>query len=426
LSKKRSGRVEGGDNREFGAPVRDRRIERDRRSVKSARRNLLLRRALYRILDPQRSGRTPEAFRLAHHGMVVLGVGALVLATVPNISADYRAALDAVFYVALAFFAAEYLCRLYVVPEAPWSHQGRRWRDRLHWSMTLQGLVGLCSTWVVGIAAAFSPDAASVRLACVTWLFKFVPYSEGLSLLGRVIADARSTLVSVLLAFIIVLLSAGTLAYLVERDVQPETFGSVPTALWWAVVTLTTTGYGDAVPVTLAGRLLGGCVMICGIALFALWAGILANGFAEELKRRDLQRTWDLVTKVPLFNAVGAETISEVTRLLRPRDVPEGAVVVRRGEPGDCMYFVVSGEIEIRIPPKPVRLGAGAFFGEIALITGEPRTATVVASRSSVMLVLHVTDFRHLAARRPELMAAIAEESSRRVAHNNAADDPSG
>jgi voltage-gated potassium channel len=265
-----------------------------------------------------------------------------------------------------------------------------------------------------------------VRLACVTWLFKFVPYSEGLSLLGRVIGNARTTLVSVLLAFVIVLLSAGTLAYLVERDVQPESFGSVPTALWWAIVTLTTTGYGDAVPVTLAGRLLGGCVMICGIALFALWAGIVANGFAEEIKRRDLQRTWELVTKVPLFNSVGAETISEVTRLLRPRDVPDGAVIVRRGEPGDCMYFIVSGEIEIRIQPKPLRLGAGDFFGEIALITGTPRTATVVACRPSVMLVLHLTDFRHLAARRPELMAAIAAESSRRLAENKAVEDDSG
>jgi voltage-gated potassium channel len=394
--------------------------------MKSARRNLLLRRTLYRILDPRRSGTLPEMFRLIHHSMIVLGVAALVLGTVPRFAAAYGTALDVVFYLALAFFAAEYICRLYVVPEAPWSQHGRRWRDRLYWSMTLQGLVGLCSTWIVGVAVVLSPDLSSVRLACVTWLFKFVPYSEGLALLGRVIGNARSTLVSVLLAFVIVLLSAGTLAYLVEREVQPETFGSVPAALWWAIVTLTTTGYGDAVPVTLVGRLLGGSVMICGIALFALWAGIVANGFAEEVKRRDLQRTWELVTKVPLFNAVGAETIAEVTRLLRPRDVPEGVVLVRRGEPGDCMYFIVSGEIEIRIRPKPLRLGAGAFFGEIALITGEPRTATVVAARPSVMLVLHLTDFRHLAARRPELMAAIAEESSRRVAHNKALDDDSG
>lgn len=391
--------------------------------MRLVRRNLLLRRSLYAMLDPQRSGTLPEAFRLAHHGLIVLGVAALVLGTVPRFAASYGLGLDAVFFLALAFFAVEYVCRLYVVPEAPWSHHGRRWRDRLYWALTPQGLLGFGSTWFVGIAVAVSSEMSSVRFACISWLLKFVPYSEGLSLLCRVIANARSTLMSVLLAFVIVLLSAGTLAYLVERDVQPETFGSVPNALWWAVVTLTTTGYGDAVPVTLVGRLLAGCVMSCGIALFALWTGIIANGFAEEIKRRDLQRTWELVTKVPLFNAVGAETIADVTRLLRPRDVPERNIIVRRGEPGDCMYFIVSGEIEIRVRPKPLRLGAGSFFGEIALITGEPRTATVVAVRPSVMLVLHLTDFRNLAARRPELMAAIAEESSRRVAQNRVTDE---
>jgi voltage-gated potassium channel len=71
------------------------------------------------------------------------------------------------------------------------------------------------------------------------------------------------------------------------------------------VVTLTTTGYGDAVPITAFGRVLAGAVMIGGIAVFGLLAGILANGFAEEVRRRDLMRTWDLVTKVPFFNAVG-------------------------------------------------------------------------------------------------------------------------
>jgi hypothetical protein len=84
--------------------------------VRTARRNLLLRRALYRIFDPGRSGTLPEAFRLLHHALVVLGVGALVLGTVPRFAAEYGTALDAAYYLALAFFAVEYLCRLYVVP----------------------------------------------------------------------------------------------------------------------------------------------------------------------------------------------------------------------------------------------------------------------------------------------------------------------
>lgn len=104
-----------------------------------------------------------------------------------------------------------------------------------------------------------------------------------------------------------------------------------------------------------------------------------------------------------------------MTRLLRPREVPEGYVVMRRGEPGDCMYFLVSGEIEIRVRPN-VRLGPGDFFGEMALITGRPRTATAVATKYCVLLTLHVTDFRHLAARKPELTEAINREAARRLA----------
>jgi voltage-gated potassium channel len=170
------------------------------------------------------------------------------------------------------------------------------------------------------------------------------------------------------------------------------------------------------VPVTIVGRILAGGVMICGIALFALWAGILANGFAEEIRRRDLLKTWDLVTKVPFFNTIGDGTIAEVARLLRPREVPEGYTIMRRGEPGDCMYFLVSGEVEIRIRPTPRRLGPGDFFGEIALVTGAPRNATAVALRYCVLLSLHLTDFRHLAARKPELTEMINREAARRLA----------
>ena len=150
---------------------------------------------------------------------------------------------------------------------------------------------------------AFSPKYAS--LYGFVWAFKPIRYSQGLASLQRVISRARHALLSVLLAFGIVLLAAASLAYLLERNAQPELFGSIPQALWWAIVTLTTTGYGDVTPVTPAGRVLAGVVMVSGILVFALWAGILASGYAEELRRREFLRTWDLVAKVPFFRNVG-------------------------------------------------------------------------------------------------------------------------
>jgi voltage-gated potassium channel len=116
-----------------------------------------------------------------------------------------------------------------------------------------------------------------------------------------------------------------------------------------------------------------------------------------------------------MFSHVGAATIAEMTRLLKPRDVAAGAAIVRRGQPGDAMYFVVEGEVEIQIDP-PVRLGAGSFFGEIALVTGAPRSATVTAVRATTLLALDLADFRDLAASRPELHRVIDEEARRRLA----------
>jgi voltage-gated potassium channel len=378
-----------------------------------------MQRAVYCTLDPRHASAPARIFRFVHHALVITGIASVVLATVPQIAESYAVALEAAFHLALAFFLVVYMLRIFAMPAAPWAHPHHPWRDRLQWAVSFAGLVDLLSTWLVLVAGLLELGPDSAHLAAILWLFKFVPYSEGLTLLGRVIENTRSTLISVLLCFVIVWLCAGTLAYVLERDVQPATFGSIPAALWWTVVTLTTTGYGDTVPITLAGRVLAGVVMISGISVFALLAGMLANGFAEEVRRRDLMRTWDLVTRVPFFNGVGAEVVAEVARLLRPRDVQPGTVIMRRGEPGDCMYFVVSGEVEIRLRPTPLRFGPGAFFGEIALVTGEPRTATAVAVKFSVLLSLHLTDFRHLVARRPELTAAIEEEAARRKAQTD-------
>jgi voltage-gated potassium channel len=161
--------------------------------------------------------------------------------------------------------------------------------------------------------------------------------------------------------------------------------------------------------------MLAGVVMVSGILVFALWAGILASGYAEELRRREFLRTWDLVAKVPFFHDVGAAVIADVTRLLRPRDYPAGAVIMRRGERGDCMYFVASGELELRGRRERISYGTGDFFGEIALLTGAPRNATIVATQASTLLSLDIVDFRQLVGRQPDLARIIHEEAERRL-----------
>jgi voltage-gated potassium channel len=367
---------------------------------------------LYRNLQPETSSTTARAFRSAHHTMVAAGIAIMLADTVKTWRQAHHQVLDVGFQIACAFFFAEYLLRLAAAPGAPAAYRWG-WRARLSWAVSAGGVFDLLGALPGVLDIAFSPTYAS--LYGFIWVFKPVRYSPGLASLQRVISRARDALLSVLLGFGIVLLAAASLAYLLERDAQPELFGSIPLALWWAIVTLTTTGYGDVTPITPLGRILAGFVMVAGILVFALWAGILATGYAEELRRREFLRTWDLVAKVPFFNNVGASIIADVARLLRPRDYPARAVIMRRGEPGDCMYFIASGEVEVRLRPGTVRLGAGEFVGEIALLTGEPRNATIVAVEPCTLLTLDVVDFRQLLGRQPDLARVVSEEAERRL-----------
>jgi voltage-gated potassium channel len=367
---------------------------------------------LYNLLQPGSAGAATRLWRGAHHTMVAAGIGVMLALTVPELHADYGTWLSSAFYVIAAFFVGDYALRLYVAPEAPGGEHRGAFRARLARAVSLGGFFDLLGVLPALIAVVGHRDAS---LFGFVWVFKMVRYSPGLTILQRVVTRARQTLLSVLLGVFIVLLVAGSLAYLLERNAQPEHFGSIPAALWWAIVTLTTTGYGDAVPQTIPGRMLAGLVMVSGILVFALWAGILATGYAEEMRRREFLRTWDLVAKVPFFHSLGASLIAEVARLLRARDYPANAVIVRRGEPGDCMFFVAEGEVEVHLEPKRLRFGADYFFGELALLTGAPRNATITATRPCVLLTLDIVDFFELLGRQPELARAIHEEADRRL-----------
>ena len=222
-----------------------------------------------------------------------------------------------------------------------------------------------------------------------------------------------------LILFGIVLMLAATAAHLLERVRQPEQFGSLPGAMWWAVVTLTTTGYGDVVPLTVGGKMIGAMLMIAGITVLALMTGVLATGFAQEERRREYLRVWEQVARVPIFASLGVVTLSEIVGKLRTRYYPARITVVRRGDAGDSMFFISSGEVEVRLPNGgAVRLGEGAFFGEMALLERQPRTASVATTMPTTLLVLYASDFYEIASHIPSLAEAVEVEARRRREEN--------
>jgi len=386
-----------------------------------------------RMLDPRSSSWPAQAFRTGQIPAVGLGVTGLVIGTVPTISARYDTALTGVMLLLAALFLVEFLLRLRLagsvaVPPAeddgqsvtPRPAAARAFRP-LRWALSPYGLIDLVAALPVPIALLAGASSGNARLLAALWVLKLARHTPAIGLFGRVVRNKRRALVGVMVGFVMALVLAATLAYLAERGEQPETFGSIPGALWWAIATLTTTGYGDQVPVTVPGRMLAGVVMICGIATFALWAGILATGFAHELRRQTFLETWDLVARVPLFSSLGPRIIADMTGLLRRLELGADQAVIRKGRPGDCMYFVVEGEVEVRVQPRPVVLGPGGFFGEMALITGEARKANVLTVKPTTLLVLDVADFRAMAASRPDVMAIIGREAERRGASQTSA-----
>jgi voltage-gated potassium channel len=129
-------------------------------------------------------------------------------------------------------------------------------------------------------------------------------------------------------------------------------------------------------------------------------------------------KTRESVTKVPFFSTLGPAAIADVTLMLRVMDVPARTIIVRKGQVGDCMYVIAAGEVEVVLPGKKVRLGQGAFFGEMALLGNNLRSADVTTTRMSQLLVLDLVDFRTLMARHPELAKTIDAEAKRRALEN--------
>ena len=173
------------------------------------------------------------------------------------------------------------------------------------------------------------------------------------------------------------------------------------------------------VPVTVGGRIVGALLMIAGIAVLALMTGILATGFAQEERRREYLRVWDQVSRVPLFTSLGVVTVSEIVGKLRTRYYPPRIAVVRRNAPGDSMFFISSGEVEVQLPNGgSVRLGQGAFFGEMALLDRQPRSATVITTKATTLLVLYASDFYEIASHIPKLIETVEAEARRRSEEN--------
>jgi voltage-gated potassium channel len=354
--------------------------------------------------------------------LIVVTLTATVIESVPDLAKTYALPLGVIEWAATLIFSLEYAARLWSAAEHPLLKRGA-FLGRLRFALSFSGLVDLAAILPFWLSVFIASDFRILLVLRLVRFFKLTRYSPAMRSLLDALYSERRALGGCFVILLGTALIAAALMHLAERAAQPERFGTIPDALWWAIVTLGTIGYGDVVPVTALGRVLAGFTIFAGLLMTALPVGIFATAFANEVHRRDFIITWGLVARIPLFSTLTATEIAEVMTMLRAQKVDSGTVIARRGEPAHAMYLIADGEVEVKLPHKHVRLGAGQFFGEIAALRRTQRSATVTAVIPTRLLVLDTLDLHGLMDRQPELAARIEEAARQKLGHELNAPD---
>ncbi len=360
-------------------------------------------------------GRAAAAFEVFMIVMIMANVLAVALETVPSLWARYEYVFWLFDIISVSVFSVEYLARVWASAEREVVSGENVLRRRLRYIFSPLALIDLISILPFYLGALFTLDLRGLRIFRLLRLLKLIRYSPALSSLGRVIYAERRALFAAFIVMLGLEISAATVMYMVEREVQPDSFGSIPDALWWAIATLTTVGYGDVVPITAAGKLIAGVVMVMGLAFYAIPIGIVASGFTDEVHRREFSVPVGLLTAFPVFSSLPQETLREIANRVRSLSLLPGTVLSHPRDKDNGVYFILSGEISGFYQHRPLPLRAGDFFGEFGVLNlGAKQPATVVHSRAKVMW-LESPDLHTLLMMHPELIDALNEYTKVRL-----------
>ena len=255
-------------------------------------------------------------------------------------------------------FTVEYALRVWVASEHTAHRHLSAASARWNYVRSAFGIIDLIAVLPFWFAFALPPDFRVLPVLRMLRFLKLGRYSPGMrSLLDAIFSERRALFACMVILMGATLLSA-SIMHLAERNVQPDKLGTIPDAMWWAIVTLGTIGYGDVVPVTPLGRIIASVTIFTGLVMVALPVGIIATAFASHIHRRDFVITWSMVARVPLFAELKASDVADIMDLLRAQQMAAGAVIARRGEPAHSMYFIAAGEVEIELKHERMRLTA--------------------------------------------------------------------
>ncbi len=213
-------------------------------------------------------------------GLIFFNIGAATLESVPELSQAHASAFLLIECVSIVIFTFEYFLRVWISIEAPGI------KSRFTYLFTPNALIDFISIAPFYLSLISGLDLTIFVVLRLLRLLKLVRYFAPLAVLATALKAELNSFVSALFILFILLMIVSAGMYFLERHVQPDVFGNIPQAMWWAVVTLTTMGYGDVVPITALGKVFASLITILSIGTVALPAGMLASRFSEELKNR--------------------------------------------------------------------------------------------------------------------------------------------
>lgn len=245
----------------------------------------VMKEAIHRLLEPSPEGasRTERAVDAAIVSLILLSVAAVVLRTVEELAAldPYLRTFQ---LVATGVFSIEYLARVYSCTAD--QRYATPILGRLRFLVTPMAVIDLMAVlpfYLLELLAPGSKYAGAVLMLRMLRLFKLYRYSRSMTLFARVLKEKADQLIATLLIAGMALVLFSSLVYFSERAAQPRAFASIPTTMWWGVMTITTVGEGTVSPITPAGRLFAALTALVGVAIVAVPSGILASGFVEVL-----------------------------------------------------------------------------------------------------------------------------------------------
>jgi voltage-gated potassium channel len=287
-----------------------------------------LRRHLATIFeDEEPRGAVTRAFDLALAILIIINVSCVILESVESIRRHLAWAFDLVENASTAFFALEYVLRVWAcVDLREPAYRDPLW-GRLRYMRSFFALIDLASVLPALLGTLGAADLRVLRLLRLLRMLKLVRHSTTFGLLFSVLREESRSVTALLFVLLLTVTISGSLMYMLENEVQPEVFTSIPVAMWWAIETLTTVGYGDIVPMTVAGRVVGGCVSIIGIGTLALFSGLITVGFLDQLRIYREQHPKGAHGK-PIAVEAGAVATMLSADQPAPSSAPPGALAV--------------------------------------------------------------------------------------------------